>query len=421
MKTYTFKLLSFGKNKRLHAKIDAAGVIWNHLVKLQARHRALFYPQGEKDASEENKALLEIIKKNKEAKKYPGKPFSAYRVYNRLQARRQKDKSRLGHMLNELNTGAVQNLTERLERAFNLFFSKWRRGDRNMQPVRAQTPGYYPSFTLKAATKGYKFVWPKREIVIMGETYKFHEGRIPRGTVKTVTVKRDKLGDIYVYAVSDESEEKKTRDPRPLVGIDMWLSPALTLSDGGKYEVPAFYHSKIDELKAIDRGLSRKRELKKAKDRETGECSPPSAEYTKLRMRRLRLFRNIANKRREHHIQLARELAKKYGTIAVPEVPIQRLAHRARKSRQKGLRLKDLGYSMFLSWLERQCLKTGTTFIKIPGRSQLARTCHECGHVMEKTPGNTWTCQQCGKTHDREFNVAKNIEKAAIKEMNWAD
>jgi putative transposase len=125
-------------------------------------------------------------------------------------------------------------------------------------------------------------------------------------------------------------------------------------------------------------------------------------------LQRLRLFRDIVNKRREHHIQLARELSQKYGTIAVPDVPIRRLTRRV------GLQVNDLGYSMFLSWLEQQCLKTGTTLIKVPGRYKMVTTCHKCGHVLEKMPKNIWTCPQCGAVHNREFNVAKNIELAAL-------
>ena len=143
MKTYSFKLQAFDKNRRLHAKINVAGVIWNHLVRLQLRHRALFYPKGVKETQERYKELLEKIRENKKAKKYPGQSFSCYRVYNRLQKRRRK------RTLDGLNAGAVQNLTERLQRAFKLFFTKLKRSDRNLKTVKTKNPLQYSSFTLK--------------------------------------------------------------------------------------------------------------------------------------------------------------------------------------------------------------------------------------------------------------------------------
>ena len=413
MKTYVFKLQSFKKNEILHEKINAAGIIWNHLVKLQIRHRSLFYSKDVKEVPEKWKRTLELIKNNKENNKYLSKPFSAYRVYNKLQGIRQKNKSQFGHTLNELFTRSIQNLTVRLEGAFNLFFTKLKRGERNLQPVRIKNPLCYTSFTL--STRGYKFTWAKQEVSIMGDRYKFHKDRIPTGEIKTVTIKRNVLGDIYLYVVSDESEIGKTRDPRPLIGIDVWFNTALTLSNGEKYEIPLFYNEKLNKLKALDRGLSKKRKNQKKIEAKSNELTQMSKRYQKQRKQRFRLFRSIANKRRDHHIKLARELALKYGTIAVPDVPIKRFMRHC----HVGFKVNDLGYSIFLSFLKQQCLKIGTTLLKIPGRYQMVSTCHKCGYncTLKKKLKSIWICPQCGTTHDRELNVAKNIEKAVLVNM----
>jgi putative transposase len=406
MKTYAYKLQRFKKNKILHEKINAAGVIWNYLVRIQQRHRSLFYPQGAKEPPEKWAATLEKIKENKSKHKYPGAPYSMYRVYNRLQRRRQRGNSKLGKTLKELHTTAIQYITQRIQTAFKLFFTNLKSGRHNIEPVKTKDPRYYPSFTLEHT--GFIFNWDRQEVSFMKQKYKFHKDRVPIGKLKTLTVKRDNLGDMWLYVVSDENDEAKTRDPRPVVGIDVWLDPVLTLSDGTEYTIPMFYKEKMEALRKLDKGLSKKRECKKERDKETGEQTPYSGQYQKLRLQRARLFRDIVNKRREHHIQLTRELAQKYGTIAVPNVPIQRLRHRS------GLKLNDLGYSMFLSWLEQQCLKTGTTLIKIPGHRAMVMTCHKCGYVLGNPPKKTWTCPGCNAVHRRELNVAKNVEANAL-------
>jgi putative transposase len=58
--------------------------------------------------------------------------------------------------------------------------------------------------------------------------------------------------------------------------------------------------------------------------------------------------------------------------------------------------------------------------MKLPGRDTMATTCHVCGHVLkkEKMPKKIWKCPNCGTEHNREFNVAKNIEAAALKKLN---
>jgi putative transposase len=395
----------------LYEKINAAGVIWNHIVRLLERHRSLFYPKKVKEIPEKWKMTLQKIKGNKQNKKYPGKPFSSYRVYDRLQHRRQKNSSRLGKTLNELYTRNIQNLTERLERAYRLFFTKLKKGERDIEPAKTKSPFLYPSITFKQC--GFKFFWPQHIVTFFGQEFKFHADYIPSGKIKTVTVKRDGIGDIYLYVVSDESiaAEISVQDTRPLVGMDVWLNPILTLSDGSLYETPMFYKEKMKELATLDKQMAHKREAKKKREKKEDKKLPASAKYKKLRTKRFRLFKTIASKRREHHIELAKELASKYGVIGVPDVPIKRL------SKHFGLKVGDLAYSAFLSWLSQQCQKTGTKLFKISGREEMILKCHLCGHTLEKMPKKTWTCPNCGAEHGRELNLAKNIENATINAL----
>jgi putative transposase len=412
MKTYTLKLYLHDKNEFLKDKINIAGIIWNHIVRLQKRHRSLFYRKDVKEVPECWVPVLEKIKENRAAKKYPGKSFSNYRVYNKLQRIRQKNRSPFGHQLNELHAASIQVIVERMERAFKLFFTKLKRGERNIESVKTQDPWFYPSFAFK--TGGYKLDWGSRKITIMGQTFKFFEQDYqPKGKIKMLTVKRDLFGHIYLYLVSDEVDEPQPKEIRPIVGMDVWVNPILTLSDGTIRETPLFFREKLPELRKLDKRLSRKMNIKKANDAEAGGKTPLSHKYKNLRFQKIHLFRDIVRKRKQHHIKLARELAKTYGTIAVPDVPLHRLAYKF------GMRVMDLRYADFLTWLEAQCLKTGTVFLKVKSRYQMLTTCHICGHVLVfaegKSPKPVWTCPNCGTEHNREYNVAKNIEAEAIK------
>ena len=405
MKTYTYKLKPHKKNKILHTKINAAGVIWNRLVRIMERHRRMFY---KRDATEVPAEWVSTFERMRENKRYKGHPFSSYRSYNLLQ-RIRNGSGRFSHVLNELDAQTIQQLTQRVERAYKLFFTKLKHGERRIEPVKTKNPNYYPSFTMQKS--GYKFDWLNSAVRISKDTFRFFADRIPGDKIKTVTVKRDNLKDLWLYVVTGEVDETQTKDTRPVVGIDLWVQPMLTLSDGTRYQLPTFYTDALAELRRIDKSLSKKREeAKKRADPESEERTPPSNKYLNLREKRARIYRDIANKRREHHIQLARELSQKYGAIAIVDAPVKRL------QRLSGFKVSDTSPSLLLSWLDAQCAKTGTKLIKVPGRLELLKICHNCGHMLEKAPKKgEWVCPECGNKNERELNIAQNIGAIAIK------
>ena len=411
MKTYSYKLQHHKKNKTLHRKITVAGIIWNRLVEQQQRHRSIFYRQGV-EPTPEQQALFEKMRENK---RYKGKPYSAYRSYNLLQ-RMRNGNTRFGALLRELQTASIQVQTERVQTAFKLFFTKLKRGDKNLEPVRFKRVREYPSVGFKSG--GYKFL-PSDKIMIMGEVYSYHGDRHGDGAPKTLTVKRDAAGEIRLYIVTGDTDAgANAGTDRPIVGIDFWVKPLMSMSNGETYEMPLFYAEQLDKLRELDKKLSSKREAKKAKDAETGERTEPSGKYKKLKLERFRVFRRIVNKRKEHHIQLARELAQRYSAIAVPEVPLHSLARRYH-NRRHGVTIGDIGYSYFIQWLQAMCDKFGSELIKVPKNQSLVKTCSCCGILSDKkTLDLKWTCEACGAILDRGINTASNLEKMISRNIS---
>jgi putative transposase len=117
--------------------------------------------------------------------------------------------------------------------------------------IKTAPPGFkkvrrYKSFTLKQA--GYKLINSNR-IKIMGQEYKYHKSREIEGTIKTLTIKRDALGDIYLYFVCNQEEtEIKSRSGKS-VGLDFGLATFLTSSDGNNVEAPLFFKRTVQQSK----------------------------------------------------------------------------------------------------------------------------------------------------------------------------
>ena len=90
MKTYCFKLYNSKRNKKLHRQINAAGLIYNHCIAIHKRYYRLFK-----------------------------KSLNIYALQNHLTKLKKLAKF---SYLKEIGSQAVQEITQRIDRAYKLFF-----------------------------------------------------------------------------------------------------------------------------------------------------------------------------------------------------------------------------------------------------------------------------------------------------------
>ena len=108
---------------------------------------------------------------------------------------------------------------ERVDRAYKAYFDNKKKA----HPTKKSLPKFkkrelYKSFTLKQA--GYKFEG-KGCITINGKRYRYFDSRPLKGKVKTLTVKRDNLGDIYILPSRRKNAMKSFHEQVKLSG---WIS-----------------------------------------------------------------------------------------------------------------------------------------------------------------------------------------------------
>ena len=149
--TYQYKLYDHKQNRHLDRAIDIAAESWNHCIALHRRYYRIF-----------------------------GKHLSANRLKVFLTKLKRREK--YAHW-NLLGSQAVQDIPERIARAYDAFFThvKERRSGHKAPPKFRKRKNYH-SFTLKQA--GYKFLEGNR-VQIMGRTYKYVNHRPFVGKIKT--------------------------------------------------------------------------------------------------------------------------------------------------------------------------------------------------------------------------------------------
>ena len=356
MRTFIFKMYHAKRNKHLHRSIDLAGRIYNHLIALHRRYYRLFGKHLGKSR------LQKHITKLKKTKR-----FSFW---------------------NELNSQAIQQICDRIENAYTLFYRNLKRHVRTAPPSFRKVKKYR-SFTLKQS--GYKFQSDSNKVTIMGREYRFFKSRDIEGKIATVTVKRDAIGDLWLFVVVEEQAEIPQIRTGNSAGLDFGLKTFLTRSDGVKITSPLFFKQDRKHLVQLCRKLSSKK--KGSRNRE------------KARLALAREYRRIADRRRDFHFKTALALAKEFAQIAVEDLNMKAM------QRLWGRKISDLGHASFVKILEWECRKHGTKFVMIDRFAASSKTCHVCGEKYDALTlkERHWKCAYCGTEHDRDINAAINI------------
>lgn len=358
MKTYCFKLYKSKRNRKLHNQINAAGLIYNHCIALHKRYYSLYHKS------------LNIYALQKHITKLKKIPRFSY--------------------FKEIGSQAVQDIAERIDRAYKLFF-------RNLKhKIRTAPPSFkkvnkYKSYTLKQC--GWKLL-EGNAIRIGNQKYCYFKSREIEGKVKTVTIKRDALGDIYLYFVCETEENEVLARTGKNVGYDFGLKQFLTASDGKDITSPLFFKQNIEAIRTASKMLSRKKK--------------GSNHRKQARLALARLHKKVANMRKDFHFKLALEICGEYALVCIEDLNLKGMQKRW------GRKVSDYGFAEFVKILEYQASKTGTSIQKIDRYYASSQMCHICGHQNPKTKDlrvREWTCPYCGIVHDRDRNASINILK----------
>jgi putative transposase len=312
---------------------------------------------------------------------------------------------------------AIQDIADRIDKAYKLFFGNLKR------KVRTSPPGFkkvkkYSSFTLKqTAPSGHPKLLDDNKIRIRGVVYKFSKSRdVPSG-IKTVTVKRDSLSNLYLYFVVEEDINQSNRTlTGNSAGFDFGLKTFLTSSDGQVIESPLYYRQAMQDLRTAQRKLS-------SKVKATGGSGTPwvrrvlSNNWRKAKTTVARLYQTVVNKRRDWFFKLAHELTDRYDQLFFEDL--------AMKGMQAlwGRKISDLARSEFMSILSYVASTKGKVVHLVNRFYPSSKTCSDCGAVNAQLTlsDRRWACACCGVIHDRDLNAAFNIHREGASSLGLGD
>lgn len=355
MKTYKYKLYSKAKNGCLDNQIDRFGIVYNHCIALHKRYYRL-----------------------------SKKPLNKYQLMAHLV--KLKHRGKWEGIFKDLPSQSVQDVAERIDKAYRLFF-------RNLKhKVRTSPPSFkkvkkYSSYTLKQC--GYKFNGNK--VKLNGKWYGFFKSREIEGKIKTVTIKRDRCGDLWIVVVTDRIDVMEYPKSGNSVGYDFGMKTFLTGSDGIDHEAPLFLKSSKSTNDRLSRAISRKQK---------GSNHRKQAVLAKARY-----MRHISNQRADFQWKLANKLVEQYDVLCFENLNLRGISARF------GKKVGEHGFGEFLGRLQYIASKHGKEVRFVDRFFPSSKLCHCCGYKNDglKLSDREWTCPDCGTHHDRDRNAAINI------------
>lgn len=354
MISYKYKLYRTNRTKHLDRMLREACFVWNHALALQKRYYRLYH-------------------------KYIGickiKAHFAKRINRKL-----------------LHSQTTQEILERLDTSYQRFFKRLAK-----RPPKFRKANDFSSILFKQG--GYSLNGNILTINSIKKRFKFSLSRPYDGKVKTLTVKRNRLGEFFIVMVLDKPPQSigKTHNGAS-VGIDFGLKKYMTMSDGTTVDNPQFLKRGLLQLRRRSRNLSK--------------CMTGSHNRELKRLELDRHYKKVANQRSDWQWKLAHQLCRKYDSIFIEDLQLTNM------SAMWGRKIADLAHGEFVQKLQYVATKYAVTVHKIDRYCPSSKMC-TCGYINKELQlrDRKWTCPECGTVHNRDLLAANNILRQGIAEL----
>jgi putative transposase len=290
------------------------------------------------------------------------------------------------------HTHLLQDVTTRLDRAFQAFFRRCKAGENPGYP-RFKGRGRYHTFTFKDAAhgNGAKVVAGGQRVQLAGiGKVKFKLHRPLRGRLKTVSITLDSDGHWYAVFTCDRVPAELLPPTGAETGLDVGIASFATLADGETIDNPRPLEHAQQKLTKAQRRRARKRA---GSNRRRKAARLEAKHHARVR-----------NARKDFHHKTARALVRRFDRIVVEDLNVKGLA-----GGMLARPVHDAGWAQFLTILACKAESAGRDNPRVnpAGTSQ---TCSGCwAHVPKDLSVRVHQCPHCGLVLDRDANAARNL------------
>lgn len=295
--------------------------------------------------------------------------------------------------LSDVSSVVLQQSLRNLEQAFQNFFDG-----------RGSGRTGYPNFKRKHGKQSARFA--SNAFTLQGKALTVAKvpgvlnvrwSRELEGTPSSVTVSRDPAGRYFV-SLTCEVEKQPLPQTDMSVGVDLGITDLVVTSGGFKSGNPRHLDADLYRLRKAQRRLSKKQK--------------GSNNYRKQRRRVASLHARVADKRKDFLHKLSRRIVDENQVIAFETLAVKNMQKNGKLARH----ITDASWAELVRQVQYKADWAGRTVVQIDRWFPSSKRCSACGYVSMKMPLDVrvWTCPDCGTTHDRDVNAAKNIRTVGL-------
>ncbi|MBU2560856.1 MAG: transposase [Nanoarchaeota archaeon] len=293
-----------------------------------------------------------------------------------------------------VHSQVLQNISDRIHKALDNFFHR-------VKDPLCRKKGF-PRFKSKIRSitypqSGFKFLDNRRLQVSKIGNLPIILHRIPKGKIKTLTIKQNHAGQWFAV-FSCEVDIPEVKHPSTAkIGIDVGLENFLTDNKGQSIANPRFYVCAERKLARLQRVHSKR--VKGSKNREKSRV--------KLAKQHLKVF----NQRTDFLHKASSFITKEYKIVCGERLNIQNML----KTRWLAKHILDVSWGRFYQMLSYKAVTCGGELRKNPQTRGSSCRCSRCGTWNDMPLSKrTFKCPICGFSRHRDHNASINHVKDTV-------